>query len=132
MSHDDIRAALESRTDLPWRPSHDGPVATRPSDTYDVLDNDGETVAASLFYLDAHLIANAPTWLAELLGEVGLLRTLKHRHEQTITELAARAEAAEATVRRVRGLAGELRAKHYLAPTATADAILRALDGGEQ
>ena len=70
MSHDDIKAALESRTDLPWRPSHDGPVATRPSDTYDVLDNDGETVAASLFYLDAHLIANAPTWLAELLAEV--------------------------------------------------------------
>ena len=70
MSHDDIRAALEARSDLPWRPSHGGPVATRPSDTYDVLDNDGETVAASLFYLDAHLIANAPTWLAELLGEV--------------------------------------------------------------
>ena len=98
MSHDDIRAALEARSDLPWRPSHGGPVATRPSDTYDVLDNDGETVAASLFYLDAHLIANAPTWLAELLGEVGLLRTLKHRHEQTITELAARAEATRAHV----------------------------------
>ena len=42
----------------------------------------------------------------------------------------ARAEAAEQAAQRVRGLAGELRAKHYLAPTATADAILRALDGG--
>lgn len=90
MSHDDIKAALESRSDLPWRPSHDGPVATRPSDTYDVLDNDGETVAASLFYLDAHLIANAPTWLAELLAES--------------ERLTARAEAAERAIQRVREL----------------------------
>ena len=81
---------------------------------------------------NAELVANAPEWLDDLLAEVGLLRTLKHRHEQTITELAARAEAAEQAAQRVRGLAGELRAKHYLAPTATAGAILRALDGGEQ
>ena len=138
MSHDDIRAALEARSDLPWRPSHGGPVATRPSDTYDVLDNDGETVAASLFYLDAHLIANAPTWLAELLGEVGLLRTLKHRHEQTITELAARAEAAEATVQLVRGMAESWATQPTDYDEDTEQqiedgrAILRALDGGER
>ena len=52
--------------------------------------------------------------------------------EDGAEQLAARAEAAEQAAQRVRGLAGELRAKHYLAPTATADAILRALDGGEQ
>ena len=131
MSHDDIRAALESRTDLPWRPSHDGPVATRPSDTYDVLDNDGETVAASLFYLDAHLIANAPTWLTELLAEVDRLARWKAEAFPVIAglqelgaelgiplgkritgpdalaavkALTARAEAAEQTIQRVRAI----------------------------
>ena len=61
-----------------------------------------------------------------LLAEVDRLRTLKHRHEQTITELAARAEAAEQAVQRVRDLA----AIGSLWSTA-ARRILRALDGGE-
>ena len=133
MSHDDIRAALESRTDLPWRPSHDGPVATRPSDTYDVLDNDGETVAASLFYLDAHLIANAPTWLAELLAEVdNARRELGDVHVSLYSEIAmltARAEAAEQTIQRVRELAQHYDGRAY---TDATGAILRALDGGER
>lgn len=101
MSHDDIRAALESRSDLPWRPSHGGPVATRPSDTYDVLDNDGETVAASLFYLDAHLIANAPTWLTELLDQnqlyatriVGMGRVAQQIIDEHVAPRAQRLEA---------------------------------------
>ena len=140
MSHDDIRAALESRTDLPWRPSHDGPVATRPSDTYDVLDNDGETVAASLFYLDAHLIANASTWLAELLAEVdNARRELGDVHVSLYSEIAmltARADAAEQTNQRVRGLAEAwaTQPNDYDEDTEQqiedGRAILRALDGG--
>ena len=156
MSHDDIKAALESRTDLPWRPSHDGPVATRPSDTYDVLDNDGETVAASLFYLDAHLIANAPTWLTELLAEVDRLARWKAEAFPVIAglqelgaelgiplgkritgpdalaavkALTARAEAAEQTIQEVSRLAMLDRK----CPACSGyDAILGALGGGEQ
>lgn len=107
MSHDDIRAALVRDQQRGGR-----------------------------FPADPELQHKAADWLAELLAEVDeARRELGDVHVSLYSEIAmltARAEAAEATVRRVRGLAGELRAKHYLAPTATADAILRALDGGEQ
>lgn len=143
MSHDDIRAALGAATPGPWEST---PLGSEGYTVTGAPDPGATGVRAKVRlriarfgYQDwdtdranAELVANAPEWLDDLLAEVGLLRTLKHRHEQTITELAARAEAAEQAAQRVRGLAGELRAKHYLAPTATADAILRALDGGEQ
>ena len=78
--------------------------------------------------------ATAELYIKNRLAEVdNARRELGDGHVSLYSEIAmltARAKAAEATVRRVRGLAGELRAKHYLAPTATADAILRALDGG--
>lgn len=48
-----------------------------------------------------------------------------------LLDATARAEAAEQAVQRVRDLADELRARHYLAPSATVYAILRALDGGD-
>ncbi len=136
MSHDDIKAALESRTDLPWRPSHDGPVATRPSDTYDVLDNDGETVAASLFYLDAHLIANAPTWLAELLAENERLSVeLERSREQygyavdRVQHHQERAEKAEQAIQRVRWQCDSWSHGNSWNKAAR-NAILRTLDGG--
>ena len=111
MNHDAIRAALAAATPGPWDAKPLG------SEGYAVMgapDPDAPGVCAKMRrriarfgYQDwdtdranAELVAKAPTWLAELLAEVDLLRTLKHRHEQTITELAARAEAAEQAVQR--------------------------------
>ncbi len=148
MSHDDIRAALEAATPGPWHAwdrgigcevhqgqdgTHEGWPIDRPCSPLN--DEFRETFRKS----DAHLIAHAPEWLAELLGELDRLGTLKQRQEQTITELTARAEAAEQAVQRVREFADETAAfasrawddtaAHY-ARTAAAGTI-RALDGGE-
>lgn len=155
LSHDDIKAALESRSDPPWRPSHGGPVATRPSDTYDVYDCDGDVIAASLFYLYAHLIANAPTWLAELLAEVESLARWKTEALPVIAglqELGAalgirlgkritgpdalgavqalteRAEKAEQAIQRVRDMPATPPSGGYY--MVSMRDVLRALDGG--
>ena len=100
MNHDEIRAALAAATPGPWtyladEHKDDGLVWRLGAGCEDICRLHYPGQAA-----DAHLIAHAPEWLADLLGEVDLLRTLKHRHEQTITELAARAEAAEQAVQR--------------------------------
>ena len=101
-SHDDIKAALEAATPGPWESitlGSEGFTVTGAPDTSApgvramlrrriarVGYQDWDTDSAN-----AHLVAHAPKWLAELLAEVDAL--------------TARAEAAEATVRRVRRLA---------------------------
>lgn len=154
--HGDIKAALEAATPEPWDYHAD---QHRDDGRVWRLGGDGDDICRLAYpdrEADAHLIANAPTWLAELLAEVESLARWKTEALPVITglqelgsalgiplgkritgpdalaavkALTARAEAAEQAVQRVRGLAGELRAKRYLTPTATADAILRALDG---
>lgn len=120
MSHDDIRAALEMSGEwCRWAVAGDPAYG---------CSCDYSTMSAA----DAHLVANAPEWLAELLAEVDAL--------------TARAEAAEAAVQRARDLSAALgregRAMARLGgilrqgmADSAADAaarILRALDGGEQ
>ena len=103
VNHDEIRAALATATPGPWQVYESMQADTFVYGPRGILRDD--IIAGPTYNREnAHLIAHAPEWLADLLGEVDLLRTLKHRHEQTITELAARAEAAEQAVQRVREL----------------------------
>ena len=91
-SHDDIREALAAATPGPWDATYD------PADRWTSITGQqyGEYVCPEVATCegdvgtDAHLIANAPTWLAELLAEVDAL--------------TARAEAAEQAIQRVREL----------------------------
>lgn len=69
-----IEAALEAAKIGPLEVIPPEPVATRPADCYDVWAPEGPGfIAESLTYPNAHLIANAPTWLAELVERVRLL-----------------------------------------------------------
>lgn len=78
MSHEEIRAALAAATIGRLEVVPPAPSSTRPADCYDVRDvHHGGYVADSLTFPDAHLIANAPTWLAELLAEVDRLTRWK-------------------------------------------------------
>lgn len=90
--HKAIRAALAAATPGPWHAwdrgigheVHVGPdCAVEPARCYELNGQFRETFAGA----DARLIANAPTWLAELLAEV---------------------EAADQAVQRVRDLAATL------------------------
>ena len=65
-----IEAALKGASFLPWSVHPAEPSTTRPLDTYDVLDDNDDEFLTNLYYLDAHLIANAPAWLAELVERV--------------------------------------------------------------
>ena len=81
MSHDNIRAALAAATPGPWHAwdrgigyeVHVGPdcegLGWGESECRELNSEFRETFRES----DAHLIANAPTWLAELLAEVDRL-----------------------------------------------------------
>ena len=89
MNHDEIRAALAAATPGPWawlypdQCCRDGYCIKSKAD----LDTcDGVTHAMKALHADVVLIANTPTWLAELLAEVD--------------RLTARAEAAEQAVQR--------------------------------
>jgi len=157
MSHADIRAALEAATPGKWdyyRP-HPGyrcymvervaPEGHLSGDCVAIC----EDVRAEA---NAHLIANAPVWLAELLAENELLTVDAERARE---QHEARAEAAEQAIQRVRDLAESLKWKRpEISPCAPQFAccgteafcdamkpssravgrieILRALDGGEQ
>ena len=126
MNADEIRAALAAATPGPWawlypdQCCRDGYCIKSKAD----LDTcDGVTHAMKALHADVVLIANAPTWLAELLAEVD--------------RLAARAEATEQAVQRVREFAEQGRefadrtmddaAAHWA--RSAADGIIRALDG---
>ena len=134
MNHDEIRAALAAATPGPWawlypdQCCRDGYCIKSKAD----LDTcDGVTHAMKALHADVVLIANAPTWLAELLAEVDRLTRWKTEMitvlhglqdlgkvlglplgEQITGETAAeaahalraRAEAAEQAVQRVREL----------------------------
>ena len=93
MNHDEIRAALAAATPGPWawlypdQCCRDGYCIKSKAD----LDTcDGLTHAMKALHADVVLIANAPTWLAELLAEV--------------ERLAARADAAVQAIQLVREL----------------------------
>ena len=92
MSHDDIRAALEAATPGPWVVHEDDFDIVVVSAEDDHWPNSFCPIARGMVQgeddgeSDAHLIANAPTWLAELLAEVDAL--------------TARAENAEAAIQR--------------------------------
>lgn len=114
MSHDDIRAALEAATPRPWHAwdrgigyeVHVGPdCEVTPDARCSELNGEfRETFTGA----DAHLIAHAPEWLAELLAEVdNARRELGDVHVSLYSEIAmltARAEAAEQTIQRVRAI----------------------------
>ena len=93
MNADEIRAALADATPGPWawlypdQCCRDGYCIKSKAD----LDTcDGVTHAMKALHADVVLIANAPTWLAELLAEVDRLRE----------EAQARADAAEQAIQR--------------------------------
>ena len=89
MNHDEIRAALAAATPGPWQVYESMQADTFVYGPRGILRDDiiaGPTYSRE----NAHLIANAPTWLAELLAEVD--------------RLAARAEAAEQAIQLVREL----------------------------
>ena len=183
MNTDEIRAALAAATPGPWDATYD------PSDRWTSITGQqyGEYVCPEVATCeggvgtDAHLIANAPTWLAELLAEVDLWTSVlpcevTHEepfdfdqcttHDRTFPRggtcdhagasevdwlqdreaqqrvralrAEARAEAAEQAVHRVRGMAEAwaTQPNDYDEDTEQqiedGNAILRALDGGEQ
>jgi len=172
MSHDDIRAALAAATPGPWR-THDfgHPGEQEPSsivvhtgkfDWNDVQDPDGTSAIAWMPAWgrqdsdNAHLIANAPTWLADLLAEVDRLTRWKAEALPVMTglqelgkalgltlgesitgpsavdaanALRARAEAAERKLAEVREITEHYSGRTYT--TGCPDSILRALDGGD-
>lgn len=118
MNHDEIRAALAAATPGPWQVYESMQADTFVYGPRGILRDD--IIAGPTYNREnAHLIANAPTWLAELLAEVDRLRE----------EDQARAEAAEQAVQRVRDLAAHWEWFGSLWSTA-ARRILRALDGG--
>lgn len=59
---------------------------------------------------DAHLIANAPAWLAYLVQRVKAAEAYSDIDTQTAVDMANRAFAAEAAVGRVRAFAEKLKA----------------------
>ena len=142
-SLDDIREALAAATPGPWDATYD------PADRWTSITGQqyGEYVCPEVATCegdvgtDAHLIANAPTWLAELLAEVdSTRRELGDVHVSLYSEIAmltARAEAAEQAIQRVREFAEQGRefadrtmddaAAHWA--RSAADGIFRALDG---
>ena len=143
MNHDEIRAALAAATPGPWDAK---PLGSEGYAVTGAPDPDALGVRAKMRrriarfgYQDwdadranAELVANAPTWLAELLAEVDRLTRWKAAHA-----LRARAEAAEQAVQRVREFAEQGRefadrtmddaAAHWA--RSAADGIIRALDG---
>lgn len=144
MSHEHIREALGRATPGPWEST---PLGSEGYTVTGAPDPGATGVRAKVRlriarfgYQDwdtdranAHLIANAPTWLAELLAEVdNARRELGDVHVSLYSEIAmltARAEAAEQTIQRVRELAQHYDGRAY---TDATGAILRALDGGER
>ena len=128
MNHDEIRAALAAATPGPWDAK---PLGSEGYAVTGAPDPDAPGVRAKMRrriarfgYQDwdtdranAELIANAPTWLAELLAEVD--------------RLTARAEAAEQAVERVRELAEYWSVSGNSWRKAAARQFLHALDGGE-
>jgi len=146
MSHEEIRAALAAATDGPWArwADMDGAAEMRgllmvgiadeviPAGEVlvDTREPDGSSPVAECYTAeDAHLIANAPTWLADLLAEVSLRQTLLQLRGETIDALAARAEAAEDKLAKVREIAEHYSGRTYT--TGCSDSILRVMDGGE-
>lgn len=178
MSHDDIRAALEAASPQPWKPiylegtdPHDVPIEDATGDYICASPDDG--VRGGHSAADAHLIANAPTWLAELLAENERLAVdaerareqygyavdrVQHHQERAekaefeldqlrlsddykpegvdivmakLRDYERRAEAAEQTIQRVRWQCDSWSHGNSWNKAAR-NAILRALDGGEQ
>ena len=73
MSHDEIRAALAAATPGPWQVYESMQADTFVYGPRGILRDD--IIAGPTYNREnAHLIANAPTWLAELLAEVDRLR----------------------------------------------------------
>lgn len=119
MNADEIRAALAAATPGPWNAE---PLGSEGYVVTGAPDPDAHGVRAKMRrriarfgYQDwdtdranAELVANAPTWLAELLAEVdSTRRELGDVHVSLYSEIAmltARAEAAEQAVQRVREL----------------------------
>ncbi len=140
MSHEHIREALGRATPGPWAYHAD---QHRDDGRVWRLGGDGDDICRLAYpdrEADAHLIANAPTWLAELLAEVdNARRELGDVHVSLYSEIAmltARAKAAEQVVRRVRGMAEAWATQPTDYDEGTEQqiedgkAILRALDGG--
>ena len=137
MSHDDIRAALEAATRQPWVSLYPGQCC----DGYCIESEDGrDAVAHGLegSVSDLDLITSAPTWLAELLAENERLSVeLERSREQygyavdRVQHHQERAEKAEQAIQRVRWQCDSWSHGNSWNKAAR-NAILRALDGGEQ
>lgn len=129
-----IEAALKAATPGPWR-----------ADNNDVWTADGDRfISAPVRIADANLIANAPTWLAELVERVKVAEAERdgwhetaienetiaddyRRHAEAMTDRWRKAEAA---IERVRAAVerAEARGGGY-AGILHGSEILRALDG---
>lgn len=98
----EIRAAIEAATPGPWGCFADSDhsrawwvrVGSDRQATW--LDHDNADA-------DAHLIANAPTWLAELVGRVERSEQRAESFESQAVEEFVRAERTEVEVERLRG-----------------------------
>lgn len=121
MSHDDIRAALAKAAPGPWAYHAD---QHRDDGHVWRLGGDGDDICRLAYpdrESDAHLIANAPTWLAELLAEVDALTARAEAAEQLLTQVRKLHSEREAGP-----LEGYCRSCGYAGPCPT----LRVLDGG--
>lgn len=157
MNHDEIRAALAAATPGPWQVYESMQADTFIYGPRGILRDD--IIAGPTYNREnAHMIANAPTWLAELLAEVDRLTRWKAEALPVMTglqelgkalgltlgesitgpsavdaahALRARAEAAEQAVERVRELAEYWSVSGNSWRKAAARQFLHALDGGE-
>lgn len=145
MSHDDIRAALEAATPGDWSaealgsegfavyaPPREGSRRRQHIARFGWLEWEADKA-------NAHLIASAPTWLAELLAENELLTALTEAMASLVKastrlvqidrdDARARAEAAEQAIQRVRDMPATPPSGGYY--MVSMRDVLRALDGG--
>lgn len=102
-----IEAALKAATPGPWEASPDnfvpGPAAILTAWCHE--GEDAGLVADWCEIPDAHLIANAPAWLAELLERVKAAEAEVERATWAEGSIRAELDAAEATIARIRELA---------------------------
>ena len=140
MNHDEIRAALAAATPGPWAwlyPDQCCRGGYCIKSEADLDTDDGVTHAVEALHADVVLIANTPTWLAELLAEVDRLTSAVQEYADTLAYHECESVRAEQAVERVREFAEQGRefadrtmddaAAHWA--RSAADGIIRALDG---
>lgn len=90
------RAAAAQGDDVTWRADPEHSPATRPGDTYDVLDADGLPVVASIAYPEAQLIAVSHNLLPRLVQEIWRAHDHIERLTNTMLTLSEQTARLEA------------------------------------